>query len=72
MAITRLQELSLKSIINHAMITLGVVLLDNEHKVLCLITSLVNKYWSKQVLLDFGVQPLMLGQIAIIGLVSHK
>ncbi len=72
MATIRLQELSLRLIIDHVMITLGVVLLDNEHKVLCLITSLANKYWSKQVLLDFGVQPLMLGQIAMVGLVSHK
>ncbi len=72
MATIRLQELSLRLIIDHVMITLGVVLLDNEHKVLCLIISLANKYWSKQVLLDFGVQPLMLGQIAMVGLVSHK
>jgi hypothetical protein len=45
MATKLLQELLVKSTIGHAMIKLEMVLqLDNENKVLCLITLVINKY----------------------------
>jgi hypothetical protein len=40
----RLQELLIKSTIDYAMTTPRVMLLNNEHKTLCLTTSLVNRY----------------------------
>jgi hypothetical protein len=40
----RLQELLIKSTIDCAMISPRVMLLNNEHKTLCLTTSLVNRY----------------------------
>jgi hypothetical protein len=49
-----------------------VMLLNNEHKALCLTTSLVNRYHPTWISLDFGVQPLMLGWVAMVNLGSHR
>jgi hypothetical protein len=49
----RLQELPIKSTIDSAMIAPRMMLLNNEHKILCLTTSLVNRYHPIGISLDF-------------------
>ncbi len=54
--------------IDHKRLTLGVCMLDNRNGIFRLASPMGQVYRPDRVLLDFGVQPLMLGKVACIGL----